>query len=295
MSAKHSHSHEHTTKNIRVAFVLNFLFTIIEIVGGLYTNSIAILSDAVHDLGDTVSLGLSWYFQHLSKKKRDNSYSYGYKRFSLLGAIITSIILLVGSLYIIAETIPRLINPERTNTEGMMILAVLGVIVNGAAVIKLRTGHSINEKVVALHLLEDVLGWMSVLVGSVVMHFWDLPIIDPLLSAGIAIYILINIYKNLKQSFQIILQGIPKDVSLDKLLKLITDMPEVHSVHDCHIWTMDGEYNVFTAHVVLFDNYNINELETIKSNIKDQLMHKEIHHITIEFENKENEPCPQDV
>lgn len=291
----HLHHHDNATKNIRTAFFLNMLFTIIEIVGGLYTNSIAILSDAVHDLGDTISLGLSWYFQHLSKKKRDNIYSYGYKRFSLLGAIITSIILLVGSLFIVSETIPRLINPEHANTGGMMILAILGVIVNGAAVLKLRKGSSINEKVVSLHLLEDVLGWVAVLVGSVIMHFWDLPIIDPLLSAGIAIYILVNIYKNLKQSFKIILQGIPEDIDLEKVVELITDMKEIHSVHDCHVWTMDGEYNVFTAHVVLYGNYDIDFIEKVKSDIKLNLQNEDIHHITIEFENAENEPCPQDV
>ncbi|MDH5474976.1 MAG: cation diffusion facilitator family transporter [Cyclobacteriaceae bacterium] len=291
----HSHHHDNATKNIKTAFFLNLLFTIIEVFGGLYTNSIAILSDAVHDLGDTISLGLSWYFQHLSRKKRDNTYSYGYKRFSLLGAIITSIILLVGSLFILSETIPRLINPEQANAEGMMLLAILGVIVNGAAVLRLRNGSSINEKVVSLHLWEDVLGWLAVLVGSIVMHFWDLPIIDPLLSAGIAVYILVNIYKNLKQSFQIILQGIPKHIDIGKVEKLITNMEEVHSVHDCHVWTMDGEYNVFTAHVVLYSNYDIDSLEKVKASIKLNLQNKDIHHITIEFENAENELCPQDV
>lgn len=289
------HNHENSTKNIRIAFFLNTSFTIIEIVGGLYTNSVAILSDAVHDLGDTISLGLSWYFQHLSRKKRDNTYSYGYKRFSLLGAIITSIILLIGSIYIISETIPRLISPEETKTEGMIILAVLGVIVNGAAVLKLKRGSSINERVVSLHLMEDVLGWIAVLMGSIVMHFWDVPIIDPLLSAGIAIYILTNIYKNLKESFQIILQGTPEKIDLNKVVGLITDMEEVHSVHDCHVWTMDGEYNVFTAHVVLFSNYDINSVEPIKSAIKARLSDMYIHHITIEFENSENELCPQDI
>lgn len=287
------HHHDHTTGNIKVAFILNTAFTLIEIVGGLYTNSVAILSDAVHDLGDTVSLGLSWYFQHLSKKKHDDKYSYGYKRFSLMGAIITSIILLLGSVYIIAETIPRLINPEPTKTEGMIALAILGVIVNGAAVLRLRKGNSINERVVSLHLLEDVLGWAAVLVGSIIMYFWDLPIIDPLLSIGIAIFILSNIYKNLKQSFQIILQGTPRDVDIDEIRKVILTKKEVHSIHDCHVWTMDGEYKVFTAHVVLHENFDIKALDRIKSEIKDCLKNEHIDHITIEFENVESDPCPQ--
>lgn len=291
---EHSHHHDHATENIRTAFFLNVIFTIIEIVGGLLTNSVAILSDAVHDLGDSISLGLSWYFQHLSQKKRDDTYSYGYKRFSLLGAIITSIILLVGSVFIISEAIPRLINPEQIHVEGVMVLAILGVLVNGAAILKLRKGRSLNEKVVSLHLMEDVLGWVAVLIGSVVMYFYDLPIIDPILSLGIALFILFNIYKNLKQSFQIVLQAIPKNIDLGKVTDLLTSMGQVHSVHDCHIWSMDGEYNVFTAHVVLYENYDINTLEKIKADIKECLKQEAISHITIEFENVDNELCPQD-
>lgn len=291
-----SHLNNHGTENIKVAFFLNLAFTLIEIVGGILTNSLAIASDAIHDLGDSVSLGLSWYFQHISSKKRDSTFSYGYKRFSLLGAIVNSIILLIGSVFIISKAIPRLIDPQPTHAEGMIYLAILGVIVNGAAVFKLKKGHSMNEKVVALHLMEDVLGWVAVLIGSIIMKFYDLPIIDPILSLLITLYILINIYKNLKKSFQIILQAIPEGVDINSIINKICSLEEVESVHDCHLWTMDGEYNVFTAHVVLC-NYkiDINQQEQLKLKIKNLLSEELINHITIEFESAANTPCPQDM
>ena len=187
----HGHHHQHDTKNISTAFFLNLAFTIIEIIGGLMTNSVAIMSDALHDLGDSLSLGLAWYFQKVAKKGRDKTFSYGYKRFSVLGAMINAIVLVVGSVFILQETIPRLWQPETPNVQGMFWLAILGIVVNGAAVLKLQKGTSLNEKVISLHLLEDVLGWAAVLVGSVLMYFFDLPIIDPLLSIGIAIFILL--------------------------------------------------------------------------------------------------------
>ena len=184
---KKDKTESNSEKNIGYAFFLNFGFTIIEIIGGFLTNSVAILTDAVHDFGDSISLGLAWYLQKVSKKGSDHKYSYGYKRFSLLGAIINSVILLVGSVFILSETIPRILEPQTPDVKGMFILAILGIIVNGAAVIRLRTGNTINEKVVSLHLWEDVLGWVAILIGSVMMYFFDIPIIDPILSILISI------------------------------------------------------------------------------------------------------------
>jgi cobalt-zinc-cadmium efflux system protein len=282
MAHDHSH-HHHGTKNIKVAFFLNLSFTIIEIIGGLLTNSLAILSDALHDLGDSLSIGLSWYFQNLSEKGRDKKYSYGYKRFSLLGAIINAIVLLIGSAFILTKAIPALFDPNETNAKGMLILAVFGVIVNGAAVLKLKKGTSINEEVISMHLLEDVLGWVAVLIGSLLMMFYDLPWIDPLLSLLIALYIIFNVVKSLRKSFLIILQGTPKGVDAVALEKQILGLPEITEVHDCHIWSMDGEYNVLSMHLKLDKDYSLNEMSGIKTKVK-ELLKKEIQHVTIEFE-----------
>ena len=209
MAHQHNHGHHHSSENIKTAFFLNLFFTIIEFIGGIYTNSLAITSDAIHDLGDSISLGMAWYFQNLSNKKPTKTYSYGFKRFSLLGAIINSVILLVGSIFIILEAIPRILSPEHSDAKGMMWFAVLGIIVNGAAVLKLRKGTSINERVVSLHMIEDVLGWVAVLIASIIMQFWDIPILDPILSLLIALFILYNVFKNGRESVRIILQGTP--------------------------------------------------------------------------------------
>jgi cobalt-zinc-cadmium efflux system protein len=293
---EHSHSHHlhnHGSENIRVAFFLNLIFTVIEIIGGIYTNSLAILADAVHDLGDSLSLGLSWYFQNVAKKDRDKKYSYGYGRFSLLGAIINSFVLLIGSFYMIKEAIPRLFNPEAVDETGMMVLAVLGIIVNGAAVIKLKRGNSINEKVVSLHLMEDVLGWVAVLIGSIIMYFFDIPIIDPLLSLAISGYVLFNIYSNIKEIFKIILQAYPNNVDIGAIKKAILSNEDIENIHNVHIWSLDGEYNVMSLHVTIEYDLKLSEINKIKKKIKHILVIENIHHFTIEFEH-ESENCKLD-
>lgn len=279
------HHHHSSTENIKVAFFLNLFFTIIEFIGGIYTNSLAITSDAIHDLGDSISLGMAWYFQNLSNKKPTKTYSYGFKRFSLLGAIINSVILLVGSVFIIIEAIPRIINPEHADAKGMMWFAILGIIVNGAAVLKLKNGTSINERVVSLHMLEDVLGWVAVLIASIVMQFWDVPVLDPILSLLIALYILTNVFKNGKESIRIILQGTPIQISSDEVKAQVLEFEEVKSIHDCHLWSMDGEYNVLTMHLIVDHTLSWKKGEILKKSVR-KLLHDKFHleHITLELE-----------
>lgn len=287
MGPNHHHGHHHSTENIKSAFFLNLAFTIVEIIGGFYTNSLAIMSDAVHDLGDSLSLGMSWYFQKLSNKSANKKYSYGYGRFSLLGAIINSIVLIVGSVFIISEAIPRIINPEYADATGMMWLAILGIIVNGIAVLKLKRGSSINERVVSLHLFEDVLGWVAVLIASIIMQFWDVPILDPILSLAIAGYVLFNVYKNIKEAFKIILQGVPNEISSDEIKKqIILHIDEVGDIHDCHIWTLDGEYHIATIHIRIKEKvFSWQKSKEVKEKIK-KLLHDNFHleHVTLELE-----------
>jgi len=248
----HSHGHHHHGEaNISFAFWLNTAFAIIELVGGYLTNSVAIMSDALHDFGDSFSLGISWYFQRVSKKKRDEKYSYGYKRFSLLGAFINSIVLTVGSVIIIEESVRRVLSPVQPNVDGMIWLAVLGIAANGLAMLRLKKGKSINERVVYLHFIEDVLGWVAVLIGAIVMKFFTVPVLDPILSIAIAAYILLNVYRNIKELLKIVLQAMPESVSEEKIKEAVLKYPEVISVHDIHIWTMDGEYNVLSMHIVV--------------------------------------------
>jgi cobalt-zinc-cadmium efflux system protein len=280
----HQHSHSDASSNIGIAFFLNLAFTIIEVIGGLYTNSISILSDALHDFGDSFSLALAWYFQRLSRRKADAVYSYGYRRFSLLGAFINSLVLFAGSIFVIKECFERIVSPQPVNAHGMLLLAIIGIAVNGAAMLRLRRGNSLNERTVSLHLLEDVLGWAAVLVGSVIMSFTDLPIIDPLLSLAIACFILFNIYRNLSESLRVILQGTPEDVSYRQVEEALASIPEVIGIHDLHLWTMDGQYNILSVHLVIKSDTKRESHACIKKNARDKLRAIGIQHSTLELE-----------
>lgn len=291
----HSHGHGHSygeQSNISLAFFLNLSFTIIEFIGGIMTNSIAIVSDAVHDLGDSFSLGMAWYFQKLSKKKSTQQYSYGYKRFSLLGAIINCVVLIVGSIYVLSEAIPRLFAPQESsvNVEGMFLLAILGVAVNGFAALRTRKSTSINERVVSLHLLEDVLGWAAVLVGAVIMYFTGWTIIDPILSLAIACFVLINVVKNIRLVLPILLQGSPAEIDTEAIIEKLRNIESIDCLHDLHIWSMDEEYNVLTVHIILTQALPADALVALKKEIRTVLKHEKIQHATIEFE-MPNEEC----
>ncbi|MCL2152745.1 MAG: cation diffusion facilitator family transporter [Oscillospiraceae bacterium] len=286
-SHSHSHSHSHGNDgNIGLAFFLNLSFTVIELVGGSLTNSIAIMSDAAHDFGDSLSLALAWYFQKKSGKGSTSQYTYGYKRYSLLGAIITSIVLVVGSIFILTEAIRRLFAPQETYAVGMFGLAVIGIVINGVAVLRTRKASSINERVVSLHLLEDVLGWAAVLVGSAVMYFTGLTIIDPILSILSACYVLYNVAKNIKQAMPILLQGAPVGIEREHIVNELRSIEQIDDIHDLHIWSLDEKYNILTVHVIL-KTIPIAQLVEVKNSIRAKLKQEEIQHATIEFETPE--------
>ena len=282
----HHHHHHHTEGNILIAFLLNLFFAIVELVGGLYTGSVAILSDSLHDLGDSCSLGVAWYLKRLSKKGRDRYFSYGYKRFSLLGSLLISVILLVGSVFVIKESIERIITPSTPRAEGMFLLAIFGLIINGYAAWRMSGGHSLNERAMRLHLMEDVLGWIAVLIVSVVMYFVDLPILDPLLSLGITAWILYNVYFNLRDNFRILLQGVPEEVDQEGFVHAIEHLEGVLSVHDVHIWTLNGEQHIASLHLV----FNAQQYPTpeawagLKQEVREIALGYELQHITIELD-----------
>ncbi|MGY4688690.1 cation diffusion facilitator family transporter [Salibacterium sp. K-3] len=283
MSHDHHH-HHHSHSNMKTAFFLNFGFTIIELIGGILTNSMAIISDAIHDLGDSLSLGTAWFLQHKSEQRSNDTFTFGYRRFSLLGALINSLVLTAGSLFILSEAVPRLLNPESPNAGGMLLLSLLGMTVNGAAVLKMKSGHSMNEKVVSWHLLEDVLGWVAVFIVSVVMMFWDAAILDPLLSVLITLYILMNVLKNLKKTLFLFLDAVPEEMDAVAIEQSIRSIPNVEDTHHTHIWSLDGEQHVLSTHVVLCEDISKGEVMRVKSSIKEALGHYPLEHITIETE-----------
>lgn len=282
--AHHSHKHsDSSSKNISVAFFLNLCFAIFELIGGFLTNSVAILSDAIHDLGDSFALGFSWYLQKKSNKKSDAQYSYGYKRFSLLGAIIISVVLVISSAFILVESFKRLMNPQATDAQGMILFAIVGIAVNGYAAFRLHKGTSLNERAVSLHLLEDVFGWVAVLIAGIIMSYVDLPIIDPILSIGIVVWVLINVYKNLKSALRVLLQEVPENVNVHLLLVRVKELPNVINIHDFHLWSLDGERNIMTLHIVT-DTHMEEDISALKQNIRAISDSFNISHVTLEIE-----------
>lgn len=270
--------------NIKLAFFLNFAFTILEIVGGLLTNSVALISDAIHDLGDSLSLGMSWYLEHLSKKKPTTRFTYGYGRFSVLGGLFTSVVLLGGIVFIILEAIPRILTPEPVNAPVVLLFAIVGVVVNGFAAWKTSHGSSINERVISLHLLEDVLGWVVLLIVAGVMSIWPLPILDPILSIVYSIFILFHVAKNLREIGVVFLEGFDRHVDLDALKTSLMVSPLVLDVHHIHYWTLDGMNNYMTLHVVLADSTTPQDHVEILHHMRHILEDSHFHHITIETE-----------
>lgn len=279
------HEHDHPAgKNLKIAFFLNAAFTVFELIGGYYVNSVAIISDAVHDLGDTLSLGTSWYLQNKSHQKRDQKFSFGYKRFSLLGALINSLVLIAGSVFVISEAIERLISPEHSDAEGMMYFAIVGVLVNGYAAWKLSKGKSLNEKVVSWHLVEDVLGWVAVLIVAVILQFKDIHYLDPALSLLITSFILWNVFKRMKDTLFIFLQGVPKEINLEDIEDRLSNIPNVASLHHTHIWSLQGTDHVFTTHIKLKNISQFRQLLEVKKQVKSVLQEYKFDHYTIETE-----------
>ncbi len=273
-----------TDKNILVAFLLNLGFSIFEIIGGILTNSIAIISDAFHDFIDAFSIGLSYFLERKSKKKADYKYTYGYIRYSVLGALITTTFLLVGSIIVIIGAVDRLFNRADINYNGMIIISIIGIVVNFLAAYKTREGDSLNQKSVNLHMLEDVLGWVIVFIGSILMKFTDITYIDSIMSIIIAIYILIHALKNLKSVLDLFLVKTPKNVDIDALKKELLKVKNVSDIHHIHVWSMDGVNNYATIHAVI----NTKDFEKVKKNLKEELEVHGIIHSTIEIEAKDS-------
>ena len=278
-----------TEKNILVAFILNLAFSIFEFIGGVFTGSVAIISDAIHDIGDATSIGAAFFLEKKSKKQPDEKYTYGYARYSVIGSVLTTLILLFGSVMVIYNAVLRIINPTEINYNGMIIFAIVGVCINFGAVILTRDGDSLNQKAVNLHMLEDVLGWIVVLVGAIVIRFTDFYIIDPLMSIGVAIFILINALNNLKDVLDLFLEKTPRGISIDEIAEHICEVEGVLGVHHIHVWSIDGRNNYATMHVVVNGDSH-----TIKHNIRDELKERGIGHVTLEFE-AEGEHCHDEI
>ena len=269
-----------TERKILVAFLLNLAFSLFELFGGFFTNSVAIISDAIHDFGDSISIGISYFLEKKSKRKPDDKYTYGYTRYSILGAFITNTILITGSVLVIVNATQRIINPIEINYNGMIIFAVFGTTINFIAAYFTKDGDSLNQKAVNLHMLEDVLGWIVVLIGAIAMKFTNINVIDSILSICVAIFILIHALKSFKKILDLFLTKTPNDVNIEHLKEHLLKINNVIDVHHIHIWSMDGYNNYATMHLVT-KTENVKEL---KQEVREELEVHGINHVTIELE-----------
>ncbi len=298
MGHAHSHDHEHghghahdgrSTQALRNAFLINAAFTLVEAVGGWWTHSIAVLADALHDLGDCLVLGLAWYLLRLAQRGRDARYSYGYGRYRMLGGWLSAWILIVGAVLMTANAVPRLFDPQVPHTGGMMAIAVFGLVMNGLAAWKLRDGHTLNERGAYLHLLEDVLGWAAVLVGAVVIRYTGWAVVDPLLSVAISLYIAWNAIGTLRKGTRILMQAGAEGVDPAGIRSTLLALPHVIEVHDQHLWSLDGAYTVLTVHLVI-DTTDLGALTEVKCLARKAMHELGVEHATIETE-RPGEDC----
>ena len=270
-------------RNILIAFLLNLGFSVFEFFGGLLTGSVAILSDAVHDLGDALGIGVSWFLERKSKRAADSTYTYGYARFSVLGSVFTCGILLLGSVGVIVSAIGRLMNPVPIHYDGMILFAVVGVAVNLTAAFVTREGESLNQKAVNLHMLEDVLTWVVVLVGAVVMRFTNLSILDPLVSIAVAVYIFVHAIGHLRAAVDIFLEKVPDGFAVEEIQHRVAEIEGVSHPHHIHIRSIDGYTHAASLHVV-------SERTDAIAPVTAVLNEMGIAHVTVQVE---REVCPQ--
>ena len=280
----HHHSHGAVIGRMRFAFLLNLGFALVELVGGYLTNSVAIMSDALHDFGDALAMIIAIVMEKVSHKSSDHKFSYGYRRFSVLGAVITGIVLIVGSIFILIEAVPRLINPQQVHANGMLFLAVFGVAINGFAALRVSKGTSLNEKMLMWHMIEDVLGWVLVLFGALIMKFFDIPQIDAGMAIALSLWILFNVFRNLREAMKVFLMASPSGASVEEVSAEIKKVEKVVDVHHAHLWSLDGENHVFTGHVVLDASANPGDMQKVKEQVKALVKNFGIVEATIETE-----------
>lgn len=277
----HQH-HKKASGNLAFVFLMNLTFNIIVIIGGLATNSVAILADCIHDLSDTLSIAFAWVLEHVSQKDSNDNYSYGYQRFSILGAIIISIFIIIMACIILQEAIPRIFSPEEVDAEGMLLVAIVGIIFKSISVYRLHGGETFNEKAIFIHQLGDVFEWVAILILSIVLIFWDgASYLDPFVSIGIALWLIFNLARNLYKSIEVILQKTPSHFDVDEFKNLINAVEGITAIDDFHVWSLDGIDSVLTLKVKI---ENWQKKDEIKKEIYDIASGFHIVDITIEFD-----------
>jgi cobalt-zinc-cadmium efflux system protein len=293
MGLGHDHAHGPTdvhddaSARLRVAFFLNLGFTIFELAGAWWTNSTAIAADAIHDLGDSLSLAFAWGVEGISRRGATDTYTYGFRRLSLAGALVNALVLVVGGVVVLTRSIPRLADPQTPDAQGMVVLALIGVVVNGVAAFRMRAGRSLNEKVVSWHLIEDIMGWVAVLIVSVVMVFVDLPILDPILSIVITLWIAFNAARHLRKTLLLFFQAVPEDIEPERLREHVRSLPQVLDLRHVHVWSHEGENHVLTGELHIVD-MSLSEALNLRERVRKMLEDAGVAHVTLELSTHES-------
>ncbi len=288
MTSRENHeSPHHAVRNVKIAAILNLCFTVIEFIGGALTNSLAILVNALHDLGDSMVLFSSWRIEHLAQKKPDWHKTFGYRRLSLLAASLNAVVLLGGSLVITFQVIGRLIQPQEVHPNGMIGLAILGIVVNLFASIRLKGGGSLNEKVLSWHLIEDVLSWSGILIAAIVIRVTHWYIADPIVTLVFTLFVLWGVFRNSRELFNVFLEGVPSGTLLADLVNEIKSVPGVRRIYDAHLWSLDGRHHLASLKVLTLRNLTKEHTHALEKKIKEIFIKHRVLHSTVEMENEE--------
>lgn len=286
MANDHIHLHSDTAgRNILSAFFINLTFTVISLIGGWLTNSMAIISDSIHDLGCTLSIALAWVFERIAGHTPTPRFTFGYRRFTLLGAFVNAFILLGGASIVLYESLGRMASPEEVNAEGMLWFALLAILCKGLAVWRTWKGASVNQRMVSLHLLGDCLGWVAVLLASIVMMFVEIPLLDPILSVCISLYILYNVVRNLIVAFRIVLEGVPVTIDYLTLKAEMKALEGVDEIEALRVWSMDNVHHAATV-ALTTTLTTLEEVEAMKSSLRQLLIQHSIELSVIEVSAK---------
>ena len=268
-----------------VAFFLNLSYAIVEFIAGGIFGSSAVLADSVHDLGDAIAIGLSAVLETISNREEDSRYTLGYKRFSLLGALVTAVILMTGSVLVIVENLTKLSHPKPVNDEGILWLGIIAVSINLLASLVVRKGKTKNESILSLHFLEDTLGWIAVILMAIILRFTDWYILDPLLSLVISFFILSKAIPRFWSTLKIFLDAVPEGVETGDLEKDLGALINVKSVNQLSIWSMDGLENNAIIHLCLED---WDQMMETKNQVRQLLEERGVQNITIEVDTSQS-------
>lgn len=273
--------------NTKITILFNLTFSILEIIGGFLTNSISIISSAIHDFSDSITVCLENLFNKKSKQKPNNKYSFGYSRYKLIGKFFTSILLLITSGIIIYFAINKIKNPLNINYDGMIIFSIFGILLNAYVAYKLK-----NDKENNYNTMIDVYGWLIVLISSILIKLFKIFIIDPVVAIIMALYMLYQTYKYLNEIFNAIMEKVPVALNIDKIQNdIIINNSNIKEIDNLNIWSIDNKNIYFTGHIILNENLDYKKIIELKNNIKKYLNEQNINHITLEFINKDEIKC----